>query len=801
MSDKEPNAEESAEYTLVEEEALDANLDPRLQNVVISSRTGAEDDFRLGKLIATGRVDVIAQLADPDQEVEGLTAVQKTGHVVTGTVEIKKIEAVNRHPNVVRLEKASKLYPSLDRSVYEIRAHREQLRESLPAGTEPFDGSGVIIGIVDHDCDFTHLNFRQHEGYRETRLLFLWDQNGEPSPSSTTPYGRELDGPAINEALRKSLQLRRRDDAFRRLDYRPAADAHGTRVTDVAAGNGRGTGSPGVAPKADIIFVHLASEEADEPETFGNSRRLMDAVKYIVGKADQANKQAVINISLNGRDGPHDGSTLAEKYFDDFLKTDGRAIVIASGRFRTTEGHASGELQPGQSRVLGWEIQQRDETDNELEIWYGGKHELVLTLVSPAGEPVGSFPLGKVKRLSRQKREVARVFHGRSYTDNGDHLIKIIFTTKMEPGRWGLALRSLSESPVTFHAWIAGDGRGQSRFAQPDVDLSHTLGAISCGKSTLVVGAYDPLRPHESLPEASEGPTRDNKQKPEVSAPGVNITAAAALSDSRPLELRSGTSLAAPHVAGLIALLMQASGGVRLTTEQIREAVISSARTAPPDKPWDPLYGHGRVDALAAVQKLLKTPSPTSASKGENAMEFNFNFPPATEALRSTLRDGEEVDHPPIIITDGSAIIEFDAEEYPLPGGSDEHVSAGLSLGAISAINKDQVGHFCPALPLNRPARIVVTLQGPQALQLIINGANSRAGGSPRIRFDHSVFPQVTSLDPEYQKYFGREYRITRMEIFLINAAGVPELHHDCPFVNQGNCYRITIVDPHVAPG
>lgn len=800
MPDEEPNAEESAEYTLVDEEALDENLDPRLQNVVISSRTSGEDDFRLGKLIAAGRVDVIAQLADPYQAVEGLTVVQKTGHIVTGTVEIKKIGAVKSHPNVVRLEKAGKLYPSLDRSVYEIHAHREQLREGLPAGTEPFDGAGVIVGIIDHDCDFAHLNFRQQDGYHETRLLFLWDQNGEPLPLPTTPYGREFDAPGINEALRKSLLRRRRDDAFSRLSYRPAADAHGTRVLDVAAGNGRGTGNPGVAPKADLIFVHLASEEPDEPETFGNSRRLMDAVKYIFEKADRANKQAVINISLNGRDGPHDGSTLAEKYFDDLLKTDGRAIVIASGRFRTTEGHASGELQAGQSRMLGWEIQQRDKTDNEVEIWYGGKHELVLTLVSPAGEPVGSFPLGTIKRLFRRGREVARVFHGQSYTDNGDHLIKIIFTTKMEPGTWGLALRSLSESPVTFHAWIAGDRQGQSRFARQDIDLSHTLGAISCGKSPIVVGAYNPLRPHEILPEASEGPTRDNKQKPDVSAPGVNITAAAALSDARPLDVRSGTSLAAPHVAGLIALLMQASGGARLTTEQIREAVIYSARKDPPCKPWDSLYGHGRVDALAVVQKLLKTPPPISASKGENAMEFNFNFPPAAEALRPTPRDGEEVDHPPIIITDGSAIIEFDAEEYPLPGGSDEHVSAGLSLGAISAINKDQVGHFCPSLPLNVLTRIVVTFQGAQTQQLIINGANSRSGGSPRIRFDHSVFPQVTSLTPGYQKYFGRDYRITRMEIFLIDAAGTPVLHHDCPFVNGGNCYQIKIVDPHVPP-
>jgi hypothetical protein len=104
---------------------------------------------------------------------------------------------------------------------------------------------------------------------------------------------------------------------------------------------------------------------------------------------------------------------------------------------------------------------------------------------------------------------------------------------------------------------------------------------------------------------SSRGPTADGRPKPDVAAPGEAILSA--LPDGTYGEL-AGTSMATPHVAGVVALLWSANpalvGDVARTREVLRETATPVAAGENVDDCGDParLAGAGIVDAYAAVR-------------------------------------------------------------------------------------------------------------------------------------------------------------------------------------------------------
>lgn len=607
------------EFELEPAQEITTNLDPQLQDVILSLQSGKAVDPAVGRESEDGSViivDVIAQLRDPQKEVPGLKIIRTLDDLVTGTVEAPDIEKVRSDPNVITLKGAKRVQPSLRFSVPEIRGAQSDIGAGLPAGTNPVNGSGVIVGIVDYGCDFVHRNFQNPDG--TTRILRLWDQSGGETSMSPTgfAYGREFSSANINAALAAA-------NPYQRLQYEPGPGAHGTHVMDIAAGNGRGTGVPGVAPKADIIFVQLDSGDFTPEQSFGNSRHLLEAVDYIFTKADELNKSAVVNLSLGTHGGPHDGSTPVEQWLDRLLEKPGRAIVIAAGNSWQQRSHAQGTVTRTQPVTLRWEKFPEDMTDNELEVWYAGASNLNVTLVLPGGQRLGPVTLGSSTFLTQQGNRVGRVIHRQRDSSNGDNQINILLGASVPAGIWGVELSTVDSSPVNFHSWIERDDdrrdgfggiiRNQSRFVAGDENAAFTIGSISCGKHTLAVGSYDAKVIARDLSVfTAEGPTRDGKQKPEISAPGHRVIAASSESTNGSIQM-SGTSMAAPHVTGLVALLMQAAGR-KLTNAEIRDAVIKSVRMNPPaNNAWHPRYGNGRVDCLAtALTQFARLPAPTS---------------------------------------------------------------------------------------------------------------------------------------------------------------------------------------------
>jgi len=139
---------------------------------------------------------------------------------------------------------------------------------------------------------------------------------------------------------------------------------------------------------------------------------------------------------------------------------------------------------------------------------------------------------------------------------------------------------------------VAGGNTGPARAS---------LGIPAAGRQVIAVGASDD---EDAVPEFSaRGPTSDGRPKPDLLAPGVGIVSlrAQGTSQGRPLDpfyaSGTGTSLAAAHVSGAVALLLQAYP--RLSPAQVREALWISAWSLgqPPET-----QGGGRLDALGAFK-------------------------------------------------------------------------------------------------------------------------------------------------------------------------------------------------------
>ena len=87
-----------------------------------------------------------------------------------------------------------------------------------------------------------------------------------------------------------------------------------------------------------------------------------------------------------------------------------------------------------------------------------------------------------------------------------------------------------------------------------------------------------------------------------VAAPGVDVLAPGA---ARSHQLQSGTSFAAAHVSGALALLIELVPGISPTAA--REALVSGAVDLGQPGPDDE-FGAGRISAAAALRQIVKTP-------------------------------------------------------------------------------------------------------------------------------------------------------------------------------------------------
>ena len=501
-------------------------------------------------------------------------------------------------------------------------------------------GKGVLIGIVDAGgFHFSHPDFIDSSG--KTRFVSIWDQGGDDRVSPKGSYGDVIDATMMNAAIAESA---RTGIPATRLEPQSqmSEGSHATHVTSIAAGNS------GVCPKAKIVGVLISlnpKKDYDRRRSFYDSTRIADAIEYLLEVSRKEQLPISINISLGTNGHAHDGSAPVSRWIDNELKTEGRSVCVAAGNAGQEKGlhqndygfiygriHTSGKIpSAGLEHDIEWQVVGNnvvDVSENELEIWYGAQDRFAISIKPPEGDWIGPIEPGEYKE-NEQIRDLTlvNIYNELYHPSNGSnyisvHLIPYMHQQKykgIKSGVWRVRLHGRVIRDGNFHAWIERDNRVQldpidnekwrwcypSFFtAKSNVDNS-SVSSLACGHEVIGVANLNEFTNTINI-SSSQGPTRDNRNKPDVAAPGTRILAANGFSSHGDWVEMTGTSMSSPYVCGVVGLMLEAEP--RLTAAQIIGILKSTSQPLPgADYNWknDAGYGVIQIDKCIEQAKLV----------------------------------------------------------------------------------------------------------------------------------------------------------------------------------------------------
>ncbi|MDW8393324.1 MAG: S8 family serine peptidase [Chitinophagales bacterium] len=592
------------------------------------------DGQRTVSLIVEGPVDEVAEFV----RARGGTFKFSVGRLSSVSLPLHQVDELSRLSGVRRIEGLHGTGQTLDDMTL-LNAHVLPVHQGIAPLAQGYDGQGVVIGFLDSGLDWKHPDFQHPDG--STRIAFLWDQYSLAGGVTPQPYGygQEWDAAAINAG---------------QCQHFPGANfGHGTNVAGIAAGNGLAVNNYlGVAPKADIIAVSIAFNE-------NFLSNVVDATDYVFSKAAQMGKPCVINASIGTYSGSHDGYDLPAQLIAALLdQQPGRVFVCAAGNAGNIPFHLGYATSPDSSftwfksvgapaQVLfqfwvskkdaaGFQFAFGADNTNPWQFlgrtrYYhlindfplsGGYAELYDTLYDGTTR-LGTLTLGVTEYDSTYSCNVT------IKPDVTTHYWRFITNGTGSFDLWSHPATNGTSEMVTTNLPSSSVFPDISRYKLPDTRKT-LVSSFSCSDRTITVANYNNRKTYFDFfgnlvtmtddagsiaVSSSRGPTRDERQKPDVAAPGNTTLTAGELSFLattiliQPFKValggmhnrNGGTSMASPVVSGIAALYLQKDP--QADWKKIKDALQLTAMEdsytgfSLPDHRW----GYGKVNAFAAL--------------------------------------------------------------------------------------------------------------------------------------------------------------------------------------------------------
>ncbi|TBE49936.1 hypothetical protein ELH06_12575 [Rhizobium ruizarguesonis] len=599
-----------------------AEIDPALELLI-----DQQSPKKLVRLIVgwSGTEDALASLG-----VDVLSFGDVDDDTVVVELPFGLVEKVANHAGVDFVELCPGFEPELDWS-RQVIATPNSVSGVAPNQTfQGLTGKGVLVGVADYSMDVFHASLSTLD--KKTRFHSLWDMNppstsridklAPPSGFKTGVLYSEADinlvlsGAVSGETQQQRNRRRKLEGNLQMLrDNGPKGVGHGTGVASIAAGNGahahpRVYGQYlGVAPEAKLVGV-VMKRHTDWAMAL---RFLRSVIK---------GKPGVINLSFGLHIGPHLPIGGLERWITEQIVEQKIPLVKSAGNDGQGKWHAQ-KLQP-KGQTIDLEINMTAgvvalEQRTPLEIWYGygntdANAPLMKASITPPGGQTYDVPRsGKCKAPSN----VVSAIHRKHAHYAG--LSVIIINPALIPGKWVVRLTAPADAAVQWHAWLQTRPKTLDAITLGPKSLQSsastaTIPAAAPGivvVSSFITKGIDDTTTNQYLiaPSSARGPLPGDSTKSMITlaAPGQFIRTGVPPIEGKCSSLNndcymlgSGTSYAAPHVTGAIALMLEKDG----TLEPAQVSALLMVNASKPTNPDPNSWGSGLLNVTDTLKAL-----------------------------------------------------------------------------------------------------------------------------------------------------------------------------------------------------